>query len=807
MYREAFKGLSGIDARFVEFNNLIDLENALAECYFTIRKLKVEGNEIKIYEEFVLNVTAFIIEPIQGEGGIHIATQNYMRGIQKLKEKYGFEWILDEIQSGMGRTGKLFAMEHFKFDYDEVDYVTLSKSLGGGTHKIGALLIRDSVHDPDFGILHTSTFCEDSVSSMVGIKVLDLLTRDNGKMMKGIASRGKHFLLELNKLKEEYPDVIRDVRGLGLIIGLEFDTMDNNSALTFQRMGQQGVMGSVLSGYMLYEHRIRTAPPLNSLVSKKPSNIIRIEPSAKISSEDIDRTVAALKRACEIIRRCNGYELTKFVVHKETPGSEHEPKDFRHIDTRAQKHDPEFDNSRRMAFLVHPLDINQVCEDFDPSLQQLGAEKDPKTGITEREQYWNTLVPLLDTFIYRIVNVRSPRTGDMTRAHFIGFLYTTKQMVHLRKNDHNSLVSRLQQGVDLGVDLGAQIVGLGAFTSIVTHNGTDLDDTYVRITSGNSYTSALIWQSVLKAANYMDLELGKSTCAIVGAGGNIGSVTASLLAEDTPNLILIGRDRWKSTDDLKKVAYTIYSDCVDILRTTRPEKLKGLPAALAADLMMPYAALMQKELRFDEEKITEFIEQHYSGKDQKIASLIRSIFFRRPDHDIGEKIFQAIQLKHGKDPYVILTTNAKKHLPNADIVVSAVSADTAIIDPKWIKPGAIINDASLPPSISNEIYDKRPDVLAIQGGIGHLPEYIDLGIPGLAAGATLGCMAETFILTMMNMVENFSYGKITKQQVVKIWEAGEILGFGLAAIKFRNNQKLTRELAKDIKNRSKSNEK
>ena len=98
-------------------------------------------------------------------------------------------------------------------------------------------------------------------------------------------------------------------------------------------------------------------------------------------------------------------------------------------------------------------------------------------------------------------------------------------------------------------------------------------------------------------------------------------------------------------------------------------------------------------------------------------------------------------------------------------------------------------------------------MLAIQGGIGHLPEYIDLGIPGLAAGATLGCMAETFILTMMNMIDNYSFGAITKQQVVKIWEAGRILGFGIAAIKYRDNRKLTREIAMEIKNAAKQGKK
>jgi len=151
-----------------------------------------------------------------------------------------------------------------------------------------------------------------------------------------------------------------------------------------------------------------------------------------------------------------------------------------------------------------------------------------------------------------------------------------------------------------------------------------------------------------------------------------------------------------------------------------------------------------------------------------------------------------------RDPYLIPTTNIERGLREADVVVSAVSAHTQIVDTAWIKPGAVVNDVSLPPSISLELYRDRPDVLAIQGGIGHLPEYLDLGIPGLAVGATLGCMAETFILTMMNMIDNYSFGKITRQQVVKIWEAGRILGFGLAAIKYKD-MKLTREVALQVK--------
>ncbi len=801
LYRQAFAHLSGIDARFVEFNNAAELADTIESTYFTIKTLVCEGNSVRIAEERHPNITAFIMEPVQGEGGINVATTAFMKSVERLKRRHGFEWILDEIQSGLGRTGRMFAVEHYPINKDAIDYVLLSKSLGGGTNKVGAVLIKNSIHDPMFGILHTSTFAEDGPSSEVAAAALEILRRNKYELVRACARKGDYFMEKLRALHKDFPTVIKEVRGLGLMIGVEFTLFEDNSSLFFKRTGAQGLFGSALTGYLFHEHRIRTAPPLNSMVSKKPSNIIRIEPSAYIDHKDIDRVVSAIRRACEIIQKSNAYEFSKFVIGKETPG--HYPP----IPDRAAPIAPstltaEFEECPRMAFLIHPLDVHQIMEAFDPSLSEFSREIDPATGKSERDRFWDILGPLMDSFVYRTVDVKSPRTGDRVRAYFIAFMMTTKQMNETRKTDPGFIIDGIQKAVDLGTSLGARIAGLGAFTSIVTHNGTALDDTFIHITSGNSYTAALVWQSVIKTASYAGVNLGKCTGAVVGAGGNIGSVAASLLAEDIPKLILIGSRRAQSIERLTEVAASIYSDMIDIIRTTTPEKLRGLPAALATDILMPFLPLTQKPYRFNHVLIDEFIATAFSGRDLKIANLVKSVFYERTDPDIGLKILQAIAIKHNKDPYLELTTDIKKAIPRADIVISAVSSDTEIMEASWFKPGAIVNDASLPPSVSSKIYKERPDVIAIQGGIGHLPEYIDLGIPGLAIGATLGCMAETFILSMMNMIDNYSFGNISRQLVIKIWEAGRILGFGLAAVKFQGDKKLTRELAAEIRNRS-----
>jgi len=757
---------------------------------------------VSLVPEKHLNVAAFIMEPVQGEGGIHVATADFIKQIVALRKKHGFEWIVDEIQTGMGRTGSFFAMEQYNMDHDAVDYVLLSKALGGAVTKLSVAMIREPIHDRNFGLLHTSTFGEDSLSSEVALAVIEEITKNNNERLHHCAAMGEYLMGKLRDLRETHPGVVSEVRGIGLMAGVEFNVRRNGKSIFFAELAAQGGLGMLIAGYLFHEHRIRTQPPLNSIVSKKPSNILRIEPSSFITEKQIDKLAAALDRACEIVEKSNAYELTKFVINKETPGVCGDIEDF-YEPAEQSIEATDFEDVRQMGFQFHPLDVHQVMEGFDKSLCEFSREVDPATGRSERDMYWDRLVPVLGAFVLKVINLKSPRTGDRVRATLFGLPYTTRQMLDLHKNDPQFLIDRIQEGAERAAGMGARLFGLGAFNSIVTHDGLDLDDTNICITSGNSYTAALIWQSILKVAEYADLKLEKATAAIVGAGGNIGSVTASLLSEDIPRLILLGSKKEKSLDKLRATACSIYSDTVDVLRSTKPQDLKGLAKAIAQDLLIPFMPLYGRDYIFQEGPITEYIEANYKGKDLEVGRLIKSIFFPRSAPDIGEKVYAAIQAKHGTDPYITLDNDLKKHLAAADIVVSAVSSDRTIMEAEWFKPGAIVNDVSLPPSVSDKIYRERPDVVAFEGGVGHLPEYIDLGIPGLVPGATLGCVAETFMCTMMNMIENYSYGPITKKQVMKIWEIGNMLGFGLGGVKYMSDKKLTRKIARQIISKSK----
>src|SRR5207302_9543712 len=126
----------------------------------------------------------------------------------------GIPLVVDEIQSGMGRTGAFLASQALGL---KPDYLCLSKSLGGGLAKIGALLIKRDRFVEEFSVKHTSTFAEDDRSCLLALKALEILDRDD--LPARCAARGRHLLQKLEELRARFPDQIKDVRGKGLMVG------------------------------------------------------------------------------------------------------------------------------------------------------------------------------------------------------------------------------------------------------------------------------------------------------------------------------------------------------------------------------------------------------------------------------------------------------------------------------------------------------------------------------------------------------------------------------------------------------------
>ena len=182
----------------IPFNDLAALEQALA------------GRKI----------AAFVVEPIQGKG-VNIPDDGYLRGVAELCRKYGTLFVADEIQTGIGRTGRFLALEHWGA---EPDMVLLAKSLSGGHVPVGALLTRKWIFDKVFNrmdraVVHGSTFAKNDLAMAAGLATLDVI--ESERLIENAARMGARLIAAFERMAERF-ELVKHVRGKGLMIGIEF---------------------------------------------------------------------------------------------------------------------------------------------------------------------------------------------------------------------------------------------------------------------------------------------------------------------------------------------------------------------------------------------------------------------------------------------------------------------------------------------------------------------------------------------------------------------------------------------------------
>lgn len=179
---------------------------------------QIPYNDLGAAEEAIdeRKTIGILVEPIQGEGGVNVADENYLKGLRELCDRRGLLLIFDEVQTGMGRTGKLFGYEHFGM---QPDIMTLAKALGGGL-PFGAMLAREDVAKSFTPGSHASTFGGNPLACSVGLAVMDTLLKDGA--LKNCVKMGKLFVHGLEKLQQRF-SFVRSVRGKGLLLGLELE--------------------------------------------------------------------------------------------------------------------------------------------------------------------------------------------------------------------------------------------------------------------------------------------------------------------------------------------------------------------------------------------------------------------------------------------------------------------------------------------------------------------------------------------------------------------------------------------------------
>ncbi len=224
------------------------------------------GDHYSLKKKIGKNTAAIMIEPIMGEGGIKVIPDWCLRELRKLCNKNNILLILDEVQCGISRSGDFFAFEKAKI---KPDIVPIAKGIGGG-FPIGAVLMNKKVAKSMIPGTHGSTFGGNPLAMAVGNKVMDIVS--SKKFLNNVKKLSKYFLSNLNSLKNRYPNIIKEVRGRGLLIGLQL----HNDQSTFIKK--------------LTENKFLTI--------RAAENVVRLLPPLNVKKNEIDQALKILNKVC-----------------------------------------------------------------------------------------------------------------------------------------------------------------------------------------------------------------------------------------------------------------------------------------------------------------------------------------------------------------------------------------------------------------------------------------------------------------------------------------------------------------------------
>lgn len=222
-------------------------------------------------EVLLADAAAFIVEPVQGEGGVNVPQAGYLRAVREICDRTGALFVADEVQTGLGRCGMLFGCNR-----DDVvpDVMTLAKGLSGGIIPVAAYIARPSVWSAAYAkdpVMHTSTFGGNELACAAALAAMDVLVED--ELVENAHARGQQLLGGAQALAQRYPTVVKDARGLGLLVGVEL-TSEGYGGWIIPEMVKRGVTA---------------AWTLNM------QRVIRLEPPLVVTHAEVDRALEALE--------------------------------------------------------------------------------------------------------------------------------------------------------------------------------------------------------------------------------------------------------------------------------------------------------------------------------------------------------------------------------------------------------------------------------------------------------------------------------------------------------------------------------
>ena len=224
------------------------------------------GNHNQLKKKITKHTAAIMVEPVMGEGGIKVIPTWCLKELRKICDKKKILLILDEVQCGIGRSGRFFSYEYANI---KPDIVPIAKGIGGG-FPLGAVLMTKKVSKAMVPGTHGSTFGGNPLAMTVGNAVMKEIFKKG--FLQNVRNSSKYFIKELNKIKNKYPKIIKDVRGLGLILGIQL------------HHDQTKFISDLMKNKLL--------------TIKAAENVIRILPPLNVRKKEIDLSLKILNKVC-----------------------------------------------------------------------------------------------------------------------------------------------------------------------------------------------------------------------------------------------------------------------------------------------------------------------------------------------------------------------------------------------------------------------------------------------------------------------------------------------------------------------------
>lgn len=663
-----------------------------------------------------------VLEPIQGEGGIRPIDRAFIAFLRSRATALKIPLIFDEIQCGSYRTGTLVHSAQLGIS---ADYYVLSKSFGGGMVKNAALLIDQKQYIDGFGLLHTSTYSDDSFSASISLKALEISKKNSERVQE----RGFAMHARLEKLHEQFPEVISEIRGSGLMLGIGFHSVELSENYSFQMFSRSGYLNYLYCSYLLNQWNIRIAPTLSD------PNTLRLLPSIAVSDTELDQLSAGLTALCEIIHCRDFYQLIAHLL----------PIEFQQLREREDFGRGEI-----------PLDIDPTVSTavgfITHYINEDGArDGDPSLAILPNELINHLLESVLEISAPILLHARKIRgvTGEEVTIYFAGMLFTAAMAREMMtKNQSESYAKICNDAVDfLHNSHGCSLVGLGQYSSVITKNGLSISNPNVFVTTGNSYTVGIGVKAIREELDDWIKAGNPLTLGVLGAAGNICSTYVKCFLPYFSRILLKGSE--SEGGKLKTIRFV--------------RELTAYAFSLLLDESTANAQFIHPSLK-------ELLSQTAAFKNVKTGEL------KLNDGRLADYVIEELGEKM---PFQVI--DELEMLQACKVTVVATNNPEPFLFSRYFAEGSIVYDISVPLNCTPELINNTKHIKVIMGGVVQIPgdQTITMRAYPLGTGEAFACISETMLLGLENKMCHFSYGNLHPEQVRFMDELGEKHGFKL----------------------------